>query len=281
MRHVASPAVRSRASSACGARDRQPRDAAAELARAANRAKPPQPQPISSTRSPGSSRRLLADPPVLAALRVLERARPGARRPRTSRSSSRRARARRARCRGRSGRRCCGGRAAARCAGSAGAARRAPGVGARGAAPRRPRSAAGARTGRRGRPRPTRRPCTPRRGRACRASPGGGRARGRGCAARPPRPCRTAGASRRAGSPRAPRPRGPRARARGTPSRSARVPDRARPRLAPQRPLDDAHRSDPCPGTKGGLWWNGTRFSHSAQRLPVDQRRSPAAACSG
>ena len=30
-------------------------------------------------------------------------------------------------------------------------------------------------------------------------------------------------------------------------------------------------RTDPTPGTKGGLWWNGTRFAIELQRLPVDQ----------
>ena len=45
-----------------------------------------------------------------------------------------------------------------------------------------------------------------------------------------------------------------------------------------ERPLGDAHgRTDPSPGTNGGLWWNGTRLSQS---LSACQWMS-AVTCSG
>ena len=45
-----------------------------------------------------------------------------------------------------------------------------------------------------------------------------------------------------------------------------------RPRLGPELPLSLMGGPTPSPGTNGGLWWNGTRFSQSWTRLPVDQR---------
>ena len=94
-------AARSRASAACSPESVSPVTRAPNSP-AAWRAKPPQPQPISSTSVAGprpsfsQMRRYLPPAPPRAS-------RPGARRPRTSRSTSGRGTARRGRCRGRSG----------------------------------------------------------------------------------------------------------------------------------------------------------------------------------
>ena len=119
--------MRSRARRRLRARDREPGDVA-PYSSAASIAKPPQPQPISSTRSSGPRPSLSQIAAELAALGVLERlvlgledgARVGHRRVEHQ--------LRRARSRGRSGRRCCAGRAGGRCGGSGAAAHPARGA---------------------------------------------------------------------------------------------------------------------------------------------------------
>ena len=47
------------------------------------------------------------------------------------------------------------------------------------------------------------------------------------------------------------------------------------------RPGRSPPHAPPPPVTNGGLWWNGTPLPPESERLQMDQRRSPAAACAG
>ena len=96
-------AARSRASSACGSDSVMPDRVHAVPLRRVQRRSEPQPQPTSSTRSPGCRPSLRQTTSSLSLLRLLERPRAAARRARRSRSSSGRGRARRTRSRRRSG----------------------------------------------------------------------------------------------------------------------------------------------------------------------------------
>ncbi len=182
-----------------------------------------------------------------------------ARRRRTSRSSSRRASARRARCRGRSGRRCCAGR---------------------GASPLRRFGRGGARV-RGGRPRGVRRPRSALRSRSSKSAdqivgvPLVGHVRlaepDRAARRDPAEEPRRGSRSAEAGRPEAPRaPAGKLDLERAAVEVSERALESCRRRALEQpaagrhRLGADAHvRTDPSPGTNGGLWWNGTRLSQS------------------